>query len=156
MDVRPQESVRDYPRPPAVEAVTRHVLAKTGGRVIIDSTRPVRVLETSHPPAYYIPPADVALQYLAPSKRTTFCEFKGVAHYYSLAVGGVVQADVAWYYPQPSPGYELIAGYIAFYAWAFTEVTLDGEPVTPQPGRFYGGWITSEIRGPFKAIPGAY
>lgn len=102
MDERPQESVWDYPRPPAVEAVSRHVLAKTGGQVIIDSTRPVRVLETSHPPAYYIPPADVALQYLVPSTRTTLCEFKGVAHYYS----------------QPSPGYELVAGHIAFYVWA--------------------------------------
>jgi uncharacterized protein (DUF427 family) len=96
----------------------------------------------------------VALQYLVPSTRTTFCEFKGVAHYYSLAVGGLVRPDVAWYYPQPSLGYELIAGYVAFYAWAFDEVTIDGEPVTPQPGGFYGGWITSEIQGPFKRAPG--
>jgi len=107
MTRHPRESVWDYPRPPAVEAVARHVFAQV--------------------------------------TRTTFCEFKGMAKYYSLAVDGVVQADVAWYYPEPSPGYEQIAGYIAFYAWAFDEVTLDGEPVTPQPGGFYGGWITSEI-----------
>ena len=147
------ESVWEYPRPPAIERVTRHVRAVVGGHVIAETTRPVRVLETSHPPVYYIPPADVAMEYLQPSPHTSFCEYKGGARYLSLVVDGEKRSNVAWYYPNPSPGYEELAGHIAFYAWALDEATVDGEQVTPQPGRFYGGWITSEIVGPFKGEP---
>jgi uncharacterized protein (DUF427 family) len=153
MSRRPRESVWDYPRPPAVEAVDRIIYAVLAGHVIVDSRCSLRVLETSHPPVYYLPPVDVALEYLEASARTTFCEYKGAAHYYSLVVGRIRHEDAAWYYPEPSRGYKAIAGYIAFYAWAFDEVSVDGEPVTPQPGGFYGGWITSEIEGPFKGEP---
>jgi uncharacterized protein (DUF427 family) len=154
MTERPKESVWDYPRPPAVERVDRHIRAIVTTRTIADTRRPIRVLETSHPPAYYLPQEDVMMEFLVPSRHTSFCEYKGTAHYHSLMVAGVKRENVAWYYPQPSPGYEEIAGYIAFYAWAFDEVTVDGEQVTPQPGHFYGGWITSEIVGPFKGSPG--
>jgi uncharacterized protein (DUF427 family) len=153
MSRRPRESVWDYPRPPAVEAVSRHIRAVLARHVIIDSRRSLRVLETSHPPVYYLPPEDIAMEYLEASPRTTFCEYKGVAHYYSLVVEGIRHDDAAWCYPEPGRGYEAIAGHIAFYAWAFDEVSVDGEPVTPQPGGFYGGWITSEIEGPFKGGP---
>ena len=154
MTERPKESVWDYPRPPAVERVDRHIRAIVTARTIADTRRPIRVLETSHPPTYYLPPEDVMVEFLVPSPHTSFCEYKGTAHYYTLMVNGVKRENVAWYYPYPSPGYEEIAGYIAFYAWAFDEVTVDGEQVTPQPGHFYGGWITNEIEGPFKGGPG--
>jgi uncharacterized protein (DUF427 family) len=150
---RATESVWEYPRPPAIERVSRHVRAVVGGHVIADTMRPIRVLETSHPPVYYIPPDDVVQEYLQPSPHTSFCEYKGRAHYLSLLVDGEKHGNVAWCYPNPSPGYEELAGHIAFYAWALDEATVDGEQVTPQPGRFYGGWITSEIEGPFKGEP---
>lgn len=151
---RPVEVVGDYPRPPVIERVERHVRALVGGRVIADTHRPVRVLETHQPPVYYLPPEDVATELLVDSPHTTYCEYKGRARYYSVRAGAVHRPNVAWYYPDPSPGYEELAGHIAFYAWALDEATVDGELVTPQPGRFYGGWITTEIRGPFKGGPG--
>lgn len=152
--MREKESVADYPRPPAVERVDRHIRAVVSGRVIAETRRPVRVLETYHPPVYYIPPEDVATEFLVPSSHTSYCEYKGEARYYSLVVDGVKQANVAWYYPRPSAGYEELANHVAFYAWALDEATVDGEQVTPQPGHFYGGWITSEIGGPIKGEPG--
>ncbi len=154
MKEREKESVWDYPRPPAIDRVERHIRAAASGRLIAETNRPVRVCETSHPPVYYLPRDDVEMEYLAPSTHSTFCEFKGVAHYYSLVVDGTKLSNVAWYYPHPSPGYEELADHVAFYAWAFDEATVDGEQVTPQPGHFYGGWITSEIEGPFKGEPG--
>ncbi len=154
MSTRPQKSVADYPRPPAIEHVDRAIHARVRGHVIIETHRPIRILETFHPPVYYIPPADVAMQFLEPSPHTSFCEYKGQAHYYSLVVDGEKRSNVAWYYPNPSPGYEDLADHIAFYAWALDEATVDGEQVTPQPGHFYGGWITSEITGPIKGKPG--
>jgi uncharacterized protein (DUF427 family) len=154
MSTRARESVADYPRPPAIERVERHVRAVVSGRVIAETIRPVRVLETFHPPVYYIPPEDVATEFLVPSPHRSFCEFKGEAHYYSLDVAGEKRTNVAWYYPHPSPGYQELANHVAFYAWALDEATVDGEQVTPQPGRFYGGWITNEIEGPIKGGPG--
>ena len=153
MSDRPKESVWEYPRPPAIERVDRHIRVVAGAHVIAQTNHPVRVLETSHPPVYYLPKDDVAMEFLEPSAHTTFCEYKGQARYYSLVVDGRRQSNVAWYYPQPSPGYEALTNHIAFYAWAADEATVDGEQVTPQPGRFYGGWITSEIEGPFKGEP---
>lgn len=114
MNTRPQESVADYPRPPAIEHVDRAIHASVGGHVIIDTQRPIRILETFHPPVYYIPPADVSMQFLEPSPHTSYCEFKGQAHYYSLVVDGEKRSNVAWYYPNPSPGYEDLADHIAF------------------------------------------
>ena len=154
MSARARESVWDYPRPPAMEHVDRHILAKASGHLIVDTHRPIRILETSHPPVYYVPREDVAMEFLEPSPHTTHCEYKGEAHYYSLVVDDERRSNIAWHYPHPSAGYEDLADHIAFYAWALDEVTFDGETVTPQPGHFYGGWITSEIEGPFKGEPG--
>ena len=151
---RPTESVWDYPRPPSAERTARHIRATLAGRVIAETTRAVRVCETSHPPVYYVPPEDVAMEHLEPSAHTSFCEFKGQAHYYTLVIDGVRHSNAAWYYSHPSPGYEELANHIAFYARVFDEATVDGEQVTPQPGHFYGGWITHDIEGPFKGEPG--
>lgn len=154
MNTRAKEFVRDYPRPPAIERVTSHVVVGVSGHIIASTHRPIRILETHHPPVYYIPPEDVAMQLLESSPHRSFCEYKGEAQYYSLKIGGLHRPNVAWCYPSPSPGYEELANHIAFYAWAFDEATVDGEQVTPQPGHFYGGWITERIEGPFKGAPG--
>jgi uncharacterized protein (DUF427 family) len=151
---RALERVADYPRPPAIELVDRHVRALVSGKLIAETRRPIRVLETYHPPVYYIPPQEVAMQYLVASPHTSFCEYKGEAHYFSLVVEDEKRANVAWYYPHPSPGYEELANHVAFYAWALDLATVDDEQVTPQPGHFYGGWITHEVEGPFKGEPG--
>jgi uncharacterized protein (DUF427 family) len=126
------------------------VLVELAGEVIADTRRSVRVLETSHPPVFYIPPDDIRMDLLTASQRTSFCEFKGRANYYD-APG---HPDVAWYYAHPSPGYEQIAGWVAFYPGRVDRVTVDGELVRPQAGGFYGGWITSSVVGPFKGGAG--
>lgn len=153
MSNRPHESVWDYPRPPSIERVSRHVRVAVNGHVIAATDWPVVVRETSHPPVYYLPPEDLAMEYLEPSQHVTHCEYKGEAHYYTLVVDGRRSSNVAWSYPHPLPGYQELANHVAFYAWALDEATVDGEQVMPQPGRFYGGWITSEIKGPFKGEP---
>jgi uncharacterized protein (DUF427 family) len=144
------ESVWDYPRPPRVEATSRRVRVVFDGEVIADSVRAMRVLETSHPPVYYIPPEDMRAEYLLPSERHTFCEFKGRADYYTIAHNDQRSANAAWFYPRPSRGYEQLAGYVAFYPGRVDACFVDDEQVQPQPGDFYGGWITSDIAGPFK------
>jgi uncharacterized protein (DUF427 family) len=151
---RARESVWDYPRPPRLEPSTRRVRVVLAGRVIAETKRALRVLETSHPPVYYIPPADVAPGVLTPNPRRTWCEFKGEAAYYDVVAGGEVAAAAAWYYPAPRPGYEGLEGTVAFYPGRMDACYLDDELVTPQEGDFYGGWITSEIAGPFKGAPG--
>jgi uncharacterized protein (DUF427 family) len=148
------ESVWDYPRPPRVEASTRRVRVVHGGVAVADTTRAVRVLETSHPPVYYIPPEDVRGELLRPSRRHTLCEFKGQAGYYDLEVGGQTVHDAAWYYPDPSPGYEAIRDHVAFYPGRVDSCFVDEEQVRAQEGDFYGGWVTAEIVGPFKGGPG--
>lgn len=149
-----QESVWDYPRPPRVEDSAQHVQVVFNGVVIADSRRARRVLETSHPPVYYIPPEDVRVEYLTTTPRATFCEFKGAASYYSVSVGDKTAANGAWYYPRPRAGYTGIAGYVAFYPGRMDACTVDGELVQAQRGDFYGGWVTSNIVGPFKGGPG--
>ncbi len=151
-----QESVWDYPRPPRVELSTRRVRVVFGGVLIADTRQAQRVLETSHPPVYYIPPADIQLQYLTPTTRHSFCEFKGQARYYSVAAGGRRAENAAWFYPDPAPGYEAIRDAVAFYPALMDACYVDDELVTPQPGGFYGGWITSDIVGPFKGSPGTW
>lgn len=151
---RARESVWSYPRPPRVEESDRRVRVVLGGEVIADSVRAKRVLETSHPPVYYIPPADVRAGALEPAVRTTYCEFKGSARYHTVRGGARVEKDAAWSYPHPSPGFEAITDHVGFYPGRMDECTVDSEHVTPQPGGFYGGWITSEIGGPFKGGPG--
>jgi uncharacterized protein (DUF427 family) len=114
------------------------------------------VLETSHPPGYYIPPADLRMQHLRRTSRNSFCEWKGRAAYYTLTVGDRSVEDVGWFYPKPTTPFAALAGYVSFYAGPMDACYVDDERVTPQPGEFYGGWITSEIIGPFKGGPGSW
>lgn len=150
-----QESVWDYPRPPRVEETDRLVKVIFGGITIAETTNAKRVLETSHPPVYYIPPNDIEREYLVPRYTATFCEFKGNASYYGLYIDDERQTSVAgWYYLDPSPGYEAIKLHVAFYPEHMDACYVDGELVRPQTGGFYGGWITDDIVGPFKGEPG--
>jgi uncharacterized protein (DUF427 family) len=149
-----KESVWDYPRPPRVERSSRRVRVVVDGVVVADTTRAVRVLETSHPPAWYLPPEDIRMDLVTGSGRTSWCEFKGQASYRTLTVGERVLRDVAWVYERPAPGYEAIAGHLAFYPGRVDEAWIDDERVTAQAGDFYGGWITSDVTGPFKGGPG--
>ncbi len=153
-----QESVWDYPRPPALEPVEGELIIRHRGEEIARTTRAYRVLETSHPPVYYFPPEDCSEAYVIPSQggRGSFCEWKGEAAYRDVVVGGERLERVGWCYPKPTARFEPIKGYVAFYAAPFEECTVRGEQVTPQPGGFYGGWITSDIVGPFKGIPGSW
>jgi uncharacterized protein (DUF427 family) len=149
------ESVWDYPRPPRLEASPRHLRIVHRGIVLADTTRALRILETSHPPVYYISQADLAMECLRPSdRRSSFCEFKGSATYWSVQIEGDVSPDVAWSYAHPSPAYATLRDHLAFYASRMDECWVDGERVEPQPGDFYGGWITSHVEGPFKGAPG--
>jgi uncharacterized protein (DUF427 family) len=152
---RGQESVWDYLRPPRAERVCRSARIVHGGTLVLDTDDVVRVLETSHPPTYYLPRSEFRVPLLAAS-RLTMCEWKGEAYYVDLEVPGVAPLrDVGWWYPQPDLRYPQLTDRVAVYAGRFDDVTLDGEPVTPQPGEFYGGWITADIAGPFKGGPGS-
>ncbi|MGY5036547.1 DUF427 domain-containing protein [Streptomyces sp. 900116325] len=151
---RRAESVWDYPRPPRVEPDTRRITVRHGSVALADSVRALRVLETSHPPVFYIPRKDVLVDHLSRSTTKSFCEWKGVATYWSLTTNGIVLPDVAWSYEDPAPRYALLAGHLAFYPER-VDCVVDGERVRPQPGDFYGGWITAEIVGPFKGGPGS-
>jgi uncharacterized protein (DUF427 family) len=148
------ESVWDYPRPPRLERSGRHVVVTLGGVVVAETRRAWRVLETSHPPGWYVPREDVTPGVLAPSPRRSVCEFKGVAEYWTVSAGGQTRRDAAWSYPSPEPGYEDMADAVAFYPAAMDACTVDGERVRPQEGGFYGGWITADVTGPFKGAPG--
>ncbi len=149
-----QESVWDYPRPPRIEATTRHIEIVFNGVLIVDAHRPLRVLETSHPPVYYIPPDEVQMQYLIRTSEHSYCEWKGSVGYYALVVGDRQVLNAAWFYPDPTPAFAALQGCIAFYPGKMDRCTVDGEIVRAQPGDFYGGWITSEIVGPFKGSAG--
>ncbi|ANP72639.1 DUF427 domain-containing protein [Cryobacterium arcticum] len=149
-----QESVWDYPRPPRVEPTSEHVVLRFNGRVIADTRDSVRVLETSHPPTYYLPRTAFAPGVLVPVNGHSVCEYKGLASYLSVVVGDVHADAVAWYYPAPLAGFEALAGRVAVYPGRLDECTVDGETVRAQPGDFYGGWITDRIVGPFKGAPG--
>jgi uncharacterized protein (DUF427 family) len=149
-----QESVWDYPRPPRIEDSGRHILVIFNGVMIADTQRAKRVLETSHPPVYYIPPEDVRLEYMTATDRATFCEWKGQAAYYSIIVGERTAANAAWFYPRPTAEFASIKDYVAFYPSMMDACLVDGEPVQSQPGDFYGGWITRDIVGPFKGGAG--
>ena len=151
------ESVWDYPRPPRLERSARRLRIVHRGVVLAETVRALRVLETSHPPVFYIPAADIAMQYLEPSpRRSSYCEFKGSAKYWTVRIPGsdVVSADAAWSYPEPSRSYAELRDHLAFYANRVDACSVDGERVAPQPGDFYGGWITSHVKGPFKGAPG--
>lgn len=151
-----QESVWDYPRPPRVEPSDEAVEVWFGGVRIAHSHRTVRVLETSHPPTYYIPKADVQTAYLVPSARRTNCEFKGQSRYYTISVDGRVAGDAVWEYPTPHAGFEILADHLCFYPSQMEACLVNGETVEPQEGDFYGGWITRRITGPFKGGTGTW
>jgi uncharacterized protein (DUF427 family) len=152
-----QESVWDYPRPPRLEPYSRTIKIELNGQIIAQTSRAFRVLETSHPPVYYIPPADIWQAFLVPSPtRSTVCEWKGRTVYHSLAVGDRRSADAAWSYPDPTPAFRAIKDHLAFYAGKVDRCWVDDEQVQPQPGDFYGGWVTRQIVGPFKGGPGSW
>lgn len=150
-----QQSVWDFPRPAIAEACSAHVLIEHRGMVIADTRASIRTLETSHPPSYYIPRHAIAPGILQKGERSSFCEWKGTAVYWDVLVGGDLMREVGWSYPAPSPGFGLLLGHVAFYAGPFDRCSVNGETVIPQPGAFYGGWITSDLAGPFKGVPGS-
>ncbi len=144
----------DYPRPPRLEAVHRRLRVVLGGVTVADTVRGMRVLETSHPPNYYFPRADVRPDALLADDGGSWCEWKGKAHYFTVVGGERIEARAAWAYARPNPAYRELAGMVAFYAGRMDACFVDDEQVRPQPGRFYGGWITDDIVGPFKGMPG--
>jgi uncharacterized protein (DUF427 family) len=153
---RAKESVWDYPRPPRVEPLDRHVRVVLGGERIAESDRALRVLETAGPPTIYVPREDVRTDLLIDAEGAeTYCEWKGTASYVHAEAGGKRAQRVAWHYPEPKEGYEQLKGHLAFYPRRVEAAYLDDEEVTPQPGAYYGGWITEEIEGPFKGEPGS-
>jgi uncharacterized protein (DUF427 family) len=149
-----RESVWDYPRPPEIRPEPRRVTVSFEGEEIASSDRAVKVCETAGPPVVYVPPEDVDADALAPAQGQTFCEWKGSASYYDVVAGGRVAERAAWAYRDPTEPFAPIRDWIAFYP-ALLECRLGGERVEPQPGGFYGGWVTAEIAGPFKGGPGS-
>ena len=149
-----QESVWDYPRPPRVDRSDEEVVVVFGGEVVARTRFAFRVLETSHPPTYYLPFASFTSGALAPVSGTTYCEFKGTASYFDVVAGDRRARRAAWTYEHPSPGYEEIYAHVAVMPGLMDQCTVDGEVVEPQAGGFYGGWITSRVVGPFKGGPG--
>ena len=149
------EPVASYPRPPALLPCSQHVRVEALGRVLCDTHRSLRVLETYHPPVFYLCPEDLDLTLLEPAAGSSFCEWKGVARYFDLVApddaGGERRLRRAlWSYPSPTPAFEPLAGWLACYPALMDGCWVDGERVIPQPGGFYGGWITSDVEGPFK------
>lgn len=151
-----QESVWDYPRPPRVERTPAGIEVRFGGQLIVSTVDAVRVLETSHPPVYYLPIADFAPGVLVPVEGTTSCEFKGAASYFDVVAGSARSSRGAWTYPTPVRGYEDLATRVAVYPFRMDSCSVDGEEVRAQEGDFYGGWITAAIVGPFKGGEGTW
>ena len=149
-----QESVWDYPRPPRLEPVDARVRIVFAGIEIVASDNALRILETSHPPTIYIPPDDIAPGCLEPAAGGSFCEWKGMAVYHDVVAGGRRAQRVAWSYPDPTPAYEALRDHVAFYPAPMDACYIGEDLVTPQPGGFYGGWITPRVVGPFKGEPG--
>ncbi|MEO5711802.1 MAG: DUF427 domain-containing protein [Nocardioidaceae bacterium] len=149
-----QESVWDYPRPPRLERTDHVVEVTLGGVVIASTSAPLRVLETSHPPTYYLPFTDFVAGSLRPAEGGSMCEWKGQASYLDLVGGSTVAPRAGWFYPSPTPAFATIVDHLALYPGMMDRCTVDGEVVLPQPGGFYGGWVTSKVVGPFKGDPG--
>ena len=150
-----QESVWSYPRPAIAEPSAAHVLIEHEGRVIADTYASVRTLETSHPPNYYIPPDAIVPDVLRRASGSSFCEWKGTAIYWDVVIGGTILPRIGWSYPDPSRAFAMLRDHVAFYAAPFDRCSVDGETVVPQPGDFYGGWITANLAGPFKGVAGS-
>lgn len=151
----PRENVQDYPRPPRLEPVAQRLVVVLGGAVIADTMRGLRVLETHHAPTYYIPPEDVVAGALRPAGGGSFCEWKGRAAYFDVTGGGVTRARAAWCYPAPSARFAALAGHLAFYAAQMDECRVGEIVASPQPGGFYGGWVTPNLEGRIKGAPGS-
>ena len=149
-----QESVWDYPRPPAIMTDSRRIRVMLAGHVIADTCAGLRVLETASPPTFYLPLVDVDTAALVPAPGRSLCEWKGAASYFDVSYGEQRVARAAWSYLAPAPEFAAIAGHLAFYP-ALLACFVDDERVRPQPGGFYGGWLTKEIVGPVKGEPGS-
>ena len=146
-----QESVWDYPRPPVAKRCSRPVLVRNGASVLATTTNSYRLLETASPPTFYLPPDDVDWRQLVATPGSSICEWKGAAEYFALP--DEPDVPVAWRYPRPRPRFDSLKDFVSFYPGRVT-CFVDGERVKPQPGRFYGGWITADVVGPFKGEPG--
>jgi uncharacterized protein (DUF427 family) len=151
-----QESVWDYPRPAILEDTHKHLKIIFNGIVLAETDKAKRVLETSHPPCYYIPPEDIKLEYLIPTSRKTACEWKGLCQYSDVSVGDKNVNNATWQYIQPAPNFSSIQGYYSFYASLMDACYVNDELVQAQAGDFYGGWITADIVGPFKGGLGTW
>lgn len=149
-----QESAWDYPRPPKVEPRSERIIVRLGGQVIADTTDAVRVLETSHPPVYYLPLDAFPSGVLVPVPGTSICEYKGEAHYFDVMAGGIIASRAGWTYPEPVLGFEMLSTRVALYPGRMESCEVNGQQVSFQEGDFYGGWITAQIVGPFKGGPG--
>ncbi|MCF8261934.1 MAG: DUF427 domain-containing protein [Melioribacteraceae bacterium] len=150
------ESVWDYPRPPKLEKFSGHIKILFNNEIIADTNSSYRVLETSHPPVYYIPQCDIKMHYLRISSGASYCEWKGDAYYYDLDCGQKTVQRAGWFYSNPKRPFREIKNHIAFYAYKMDGCFVNDEQVTSQPGGFYGGWITKNIAGPFKGEPGTW
>lgn len=146
-----QESVWDYPRPPVLRPCSRLVEVRDGHSIIASTRNSLRLLETASPPTFYLAPDDIYWDYLVETPHSTVCEWKGKARYWALATDP--GTPVAWDYLRPRPRYAGLTKFVAFYPGRVA-CFVDGERVQPQPGRFYGGWITTDVVGPFKGEPG--
>jgi uncharacterized protein (DUF427 family) len=153
MTVLPHENVQSYPRPPALEPVPQRIILRLGGVLVADTTRALRVLETHHAPSYYLPPEDIRAT-LRPDIGTSLCEWKGAAQYFDVIAGGKTATRAAWAYDKPTARFAALAGYVAFYAGLIDEVWVGDLRVIPQPGSFYGGWVTPNLDGQIKGAPG--
>lgn len=150
-----QVSVWSFPRPAIAEACEARVTIEHRGQMVADTIASVRTLETSHPPSYYIPPSDISPGLLRPAAGGSFCEWKGHAIYWDVVMGDLVLPKVGWSYPEPSRAFAALRDHVAFYAGPFDRCGVDGQVVVPQSGGFYGGWITPDLAGPFKGVPGS-
>jgi uncharacterized protein (DUF427 family) len=148
-----RENVDDYPRPPALEPVPQRIVVKLGSVLVADTTAALRVLETHHAPTYYIPPQDVHAT-LRPAAGSSICEWKGAARYFDVVAGERTAPRAAWAYDHPTPAFAPLAGYLAFYAGLMDEAWVGNNRVVPQPGDFYGGWVTPNLEGRIKGAPG--
>jgi uncharacterized protein (DUF427 family) len=150
----PIENVRDYPRPPRLERCDYPIQIVLGGVQIVETQDALRVLETFHPPTYYISPSAFLPGTVFEASGASHCEWKGRARYVSLLAGGKTAERCGWAYDRPTPDFTSIAGHIAVYCHMMDACFVDGERATPQPGNFYGGWVNSWIIGPIKGAPG--
>jgi uncharacterized protein (DUF427 family) len=148
-----RENVQSYPRPPALEPVPQQIRILLGGAVVAQTTRALRVLETHHAPSYYLPPGDI-MATLRPAQGSSFCEWKGVARYVDVIAGGKTATRAGWCYDRPTADFAALAGYVAFYGGLMDEAWVGDLRVVPQPGNFYGGWVTPNLDGQIKGAPG--